>query len=131
MQVLDINADNIRGKIHKAISTLAILDGKAQRLVSPLGHKNSWLIDLRRLLTRAEELDAVAEAFWLRFEGELPFQVGGMEVAAIPLLAAILMKSVQKGRPINGFMIRKERKTYGAGNLTRLIHGCVILGWRM
>ena len=40
-----------------------------------------------------------------------------MEVAAIPLLAAILMKSVQKGRPINGFMIRKERKTYGAGNL--------------
>ena len=46
----------------------------------------------------------------------LPFQVGGMEAAAIPLLSAILMKSLSRGTPVNGFIVRKERKTYGAGS---------------
>ncbi len=45
----------------------------------------------------------------------MPFQVGGMEAAAIPLLSAIIMKSVSRGTPVNGFIIRKERKTYGTG----------------
>ncbi|MEI9973716.1 MAG: hypothetical protein WDO73_17700 [Ignavibacteriota bacterium] len=45
----------------------------------------------------------------------MPFQVGGMEAAAIPLLSAILLKSLARGTPVNGFIIRKERKTYGAG----------------
>lgn len=39
-----------------------------------------------------------------------------MESAAIPLLSAILMKSQARGMPLNGFIIRKERKTYGTGN---------------
>ena len=75
------------------------------------------MIDLRRVLTRADTLDALAEAIWSRLEPALPFQIGGMETAAIPLVSAILMKSFQKGRPLNGFIIRKERKTHGAGAL--------------
>ncbi len=46
----------------------------------------------------------------------MPFQVGAVETAAIPFLSAILMKSLSRGTPVNGFIVRKERKTYGAGN---------------
>src|SRR6185436_914631 len=43
----------------------------------------------------------------------LPFQVGGMETAGIPLVAAIVMKSLERGTPVNGFYIRKSRKRQG------------------
>jgi outer membrane protein assembly factor BamB len=40
-----------------------------------------------------------------------------MEAASIPLLSAILIKSVARGAPVSGFIVRKERKTYGTGGL--------------
>jgi outer membrane protein assembly factor BamB/orotate phosphoribosyltransferase len=100
-----------------AIRDRAILRGEGQRLISPKGSNNSWLIDLRRLVTDASLLDAIAELFWERCADAMPFQVGGMEVAAIPLLSAILLKSVARGTPVNGFIVRKERKTHGTGGL--------------
>src|SRR6185437_1757875 len=80
------------------------------------GNSNGWLIDLRRVFMDPRTLDAAAELFWQECAGRLPFQVGGMEAAAIPLLTAILMKSLSRGTPVNGFILRKERKTYGTGN---------------
>jgi outer membrane protein assembly factor BamB len=50
----------------------------------------------------------------------LPFQVGGLETASIALVSAIVMKSVERGTPVNGFYIRKSRKRTG---LTKYIEG--------
>jgi outer membrane protein assembly factor BamB/orotate phosphoribosyltransferase len=94
----------------------AILHGENQRLISPRGINNRWLIDLRRLFMDPKLLDAAAELFWRQCANLLPFQVGGVESAAVPLLSAILLKSLARGAPVNGFTIRKERKAYGAGN---------------
>lgn len=106
-----------REMISQAIRERAILRSENQRLISPKGENNIWLIDMRPMLMDAKLLDAVASLFWEMCADKLPFQIGGMEVAAIPLLSAILMKSQARGTPINGFIVRKERKTYGAGNL--------------
>src|SRR5580700_2297067 len=105
-----------RDMVASAIRERAILHGENQRLISPKGISNRWLIDLRRVFMDARSLDAAAELFWQECASRLPFQVGGMESAAIPLLSAILMKSLSRGTPVNGFIVRKERKTYGAGN---------------
>ena len=102
--------------VSAAIRARAILHADTQRLISPNGNSNGWLIDLRRLFMDPGPLDAAAELFWQECAGRLPFQVGGMESAAIPLLSAILMKSLSRGTPVNGFILRKERKTYGTGN---------------
>ena len=102
--------------IAQAIRSQAILRSENQRLISPKGGNNAWLIDMRPMLMDAKLLDAVAELFWELCADKMPFQAGGMEVAAIPLLSAILMKSMARGTPINGFIVRKERKSYGAGN---------------
>jgi outer membrane protein assembly factor BamB/orotate phosphoribosyltransferase len=99
-----------------AIREGAILHGVSQRLISPNGNSNNWLIDMRRLFMDAKLLDAAAELFWRQCGGLMPFQVGAMETAAIPLLSAIILKSLSRGAPVNGFTIRKERKTYGTGS---------------
>jgi outer membrane protein assembly factor BamB/orotate phosphoribosyltransferase len=105
-----------RDTVSSAIRERAILHGENQRLISPKGNTNRWLIDLRRLFMDAKSLDAAAELFWQECAGRMPFQVGGMEAAAIPFLSAIIMKSLSRGTPVNGFILRKERKTYGTGS---------------
>ena len=105
-----------RDFVASAIRERAILQGENQRLISPNGKSNRWLIDTRRLFMDPKTLDAAAELFWQECAGRMPFQVGGMEAAAIPLLSAILMKALARGAPVNGFIVRKERKTYGTGS---------------
>ena len=106
----------VRDIVSSAIREHAILHAEKQRLISPNGNSNRWLIDLRRLFMDAKSLDAAAELFWQECACRMPFQVGGVAAAAIPLLSAILMKSLSRGTTVNGFIVRKERKTYGAGN---------------
>ncbi len=105
-----------RDIVSSAIRERAILHAENQRLISPKGNGNHWLIDMRRIFMDAKSLDAAAELFWQECGGAMPFQVGAMETAAIPFLSAILMKSLSRGTPVNGFIVRKERKTYGTGN---------------
>jgi outer membrane protein assembly factor BamB/orotate phosphoribosyltransferase len=104
-----------RELLFSAIHERGILRGNQQRLIAPDGASNRWLIDIRRLLMEPRFLDAAAELFWEECDRFLPFQVGAIETAGIPLLSAILMKSASRGTPVNGFVVKKERKTYGTG----------------
>jgi outer membrane protein assembly factor BamB/orotate phosphoribosyltransferase len=106
----------LRELVSSAIRERAILHAENQRLISPNGNSNKWLIDMRGLFMDAKLLDAAAELFWRECGGLMPFQVGGMETAAIPFISAIIMKSLSRGTPISAFTIRKERKTHGTGS---------------
>ena len=107
--------DPLRDILSTAIRERAVLRGENQRLISPKGNAYNWMIDMRRLFMDARLLDAAAEIFWRECGNRMPFQVGGMETAAVPLLSAIIAKSLSRGAPVNGFIVRKERKTFGAG----------------
>lgn len=72
-----------------------------------------WLFDVKAIMLDSKNLNAYADVFWERFGKEYPFQVGGMETAGIPLVAAIVMKGEALGKPVNGFYIRKSRKREG------------------
>jgi outer membrane protein assembly factor BamB/orotate phosphoribosyltransferase len=106
-----------RDVLSAAIRKRAILRAENRRLISPKGNVNNWLIDLKRVCMDARLLDAIAELFWENCADKMPFQVGGMEIGGIPLVSAVLMKSAARGTPVNGFIVRKERKTYGVGGL--------------
>jgi outer membrane protein assembly factor BamB len=95
------------------IARRAVLFGDKHRLTSPSGEHQSWLIDMRTLLLSSSALDAIGELFWTRFESELPFQVGGLEMAAVPIVSAILLTAVRRGHTVEGFIVHKERKLYG------------------
>ncbi len=109
-------ASPLRDLVSSAVRQRAILGSEKQRLISAKGNANRWLIDTRRVFMDAKILDAAAELFWEECASRMPFQVGGMEAAAIPLLSSILLKGLARGTPVNGFIVRKERKTYGTGN---------------
>ena len=82
-------------------------------LVTPSGNSYAWFLDMRRVFLRPEYLAEIVRLFWEKFAPAGPVQVGGVEVAAIPLLTAILQAGHEKGHQLNGFIVRKERKTYG------------------
>jgi outer membrane protein assembly factor BamB/orotate phosphoribosyltransferase len=91
-----------------------MLDGRRRILVGPNGRPNSWLLDVRRAFLDQALLNSFATLFCDRYADRWPFQVGGMEMAAIPLVTAVVIEMARRGKPVNGFLVRKERKTYGA-----------------
>jgi len=78
---------------------------------------SSWIFDFRNIFFKPETLDLIADIFWDLFKKEYPFQISGQEFAAIPLVSAIVMKSQQNKKPLNGFIIRKSRKPTGTQKL--------------
>lgn len=113
---------NTQLSLKDIIETQAILKGADQRLLSRSGGELDWLIDLRPLFLDVDTLSRISAEFWKRYENAGPFQVAAMEVAAIPLLTALQISAKKRGLTLNGFIIRKERKTYGT---SRNIEGTV------
>lgn len=83
-------------------------------------NQTRWILDIRKVILKSSVLDLVADIFWDIFENEYPFQVGGQELSAIPLVTAIVLKGRERKREINGFIVRKSRKKH---DLQRIIEG--------
>ncbi len=112
--------------LREAIATHAFLQAKdghtiiASRLVG--GGPAAWVFDFRALILQPHWLNRYAEIFWEKYADRYPFQICGMETGGIPLVAAIVMKSVERGTPVNGFYIRKSRKR---SSLMKQVEGTV------
>ena len=89
---------------------------KEKRITSSKGKSQNWMIDLRPVLLDATSIEIICEKFWGKYESYLPFQIGGMAVAAVPLVTALLISANRRGLSTSGFIIRKTRKRTGLGN---------------
>lgn len=99
--------------LQRSIAQHGLKKSPPHTIVSQNGGATQWLFDLREVFLRPAELKLFGDIFWDLFKECYPFQVGGQETAAIPLIAAIMLKGQQVGKPVNGFIIRKNRKPYG------------------
>jgi len=111
--------------LHDAIGRHALIrarEGLRITQTEQSGKPGRWVFDFRALMLQPHWLDRYAEIFFERYGDRYPFQVCGMETAGIALVAAIVMKSVQRGMPVNGFYLRKSRKRY---NLMKQVEGVV------
>lgn len=111
-----------RIELKKIIEKEVFVTKEKERIAGPGGIDSNWLFDFRRVLLQADVLDLIGELFYAQFEDEGPIQVGGIEVAAIPLVTAFILKLKEKTGRGNGFFIRKSRKKSG---LLRMIEGVV------
>lgn len=109
-------------KLKKIIKDEVFVTSDNSQIISKSKTESSWLFDFRKIFLDPHHIDLITEIFWDTYKDKYPFQVCGLEVAAVPLVSAIVMKSVQKGKPINGFFIRKSRKKDG---LLKMIEGKV------
>lgn len=101
--------------LQKLIKENCIFSDKETLKLSSTGDPLDWIIDLRPVFLNPGSLDLICSAFWDTYESKMPFQIAGMEVAAIPLVVALIMKGHERGIDANGIIIRKERKTTGLG----------------
>lgn len=109
-------------KIKKIIEKDSLIFKNQQKIIKSDGREVDWIFDLRSIFLKPEPLDLLTDIFWHIFEKEYPFQIGGQETAAVPLISAIILKSQKIGKPINGFFMRKHRKPTG---LQKIVEGVI------
>jgi len=86
------------------------------------GQKSDIYVDGKLTTCSAEAMPLVGRAFLQKMEarGWLPDAVGGLTLGADPIAFAIARESVDSGRRVNAFVVRKEAKKHG---MQRFIEG--------
>lgn len=79
------------------------------------GKKASYYLDCRKLTLDGEAANVIAEGILETLESDMPDTVGGMAIGADPITAAVIALSWQQGKPLKGFIVRKEAKLHGTG----------------
>lgn len=126
--MLIMKTDEVRQRLHQAIASRAFVPGSDATIIglNRTEQRNGWLFDLRRITLDATVLEDVGTFFWKTFEADYPFQIAGMETAAIPLVASLVTQLSERFActDMSGFYMRKSRKKTG---LTRMIEGDIKL----
>jgi len=81
------------------------------------GARSTFYLDCRQITLDAEGAYLVATLILERTKGVRVQAVGGPALAAVPMVGAICALSFVQGRPLAGFVVRKEPKDHGTGNL--------------
>jgi orotate phosphoribosyltransferase len=81
------------------------------------GKKSNFYIDCRNVTLSAEGAALIGAGLFDLFERESIDAVGGLTMGADPVLSAVLTVAGIRGRPLRGFIVRKEGKQHGAGKL--------------
>ena len=99
-----------RQKLRAIISRASLLRGREFRLTS--GGSSDFFIDLKKTMLDPEGASLLADLLFDKIKCEDVDCIGGMETGAIPLVAAVCVRSWPE-KPIKGFFIRKEAKGHG------------------
>jgi orotate phosphoribosyltransferase len=77
------------------------------------GRKSTYYLDGRLITLHAKGLRLIAEGI-LDSLAEFEFAaVGGMSIGADPIVGGVLTVAAERGRPLLGFLVRKEAKEHG------------------
>ena len=78
------------------------------------GKESTYYVNSKKALFNSECVALLAEALWEQTR-DLDIQaVGGLEVGAIPMTTALVMRYHQEGRSLEGFFVRKQAKEHGS-----------------
>ena len=86
------------------------------------GKKSSYYLDGKQLTLNSTALRLISEGL-LELIDDLSFQaIGGMSIGADPIIGGMLAVAAERGRALDGFLVRKEAKGHGTN---RYIEGPV------
>lgn len=91
------------------------------------GRSSGFFFDMKRTMFDPEGAALVADLLFELIRGEDAQYVGGLETGAIPIVAALCMRS-WPDKPLQGFFVRKEMKGHGTD---RRIDGLLDRGSRV
>jgi len=106
-----MSGDTGKSRLIALIRKHALIEGGDFELAS--GAHVSTYIDLRRVSLHPDGADLIADMLVERCAGLEARAVGGMATAAIPVVAAVVLRSRERGCPMRGFYVREKAKTRG------------------
>lgn len=75
------------------------------------GKRMSWSFDMRPAVLQGKNIEEIAVAFW-DYYGNGDFQIAGIEMSGIPMVAAICMEGMRRGFDVSGLIVRVKRKKH-------------------
>jgi orotate phosphoribosyltransferase len=106
-----------RNKILEARDKLfALLKEKAfrrGRVVLASGRESDFYFDMKPAMLDPDGAGLMAELIMQQLQGVTADCVGGLEMGAVPLIAPVAMRSLDFGRRLPGFFVRKAVKDHG------------------
>ena len=119
----DLEAD--RQALIALISAEAVFHGD---FTLSSGKKATYYVDMRTLTLDHRAAPAIGRLVLDAIADLDVDAVGGLTLGSDPIANAVLHASVQAGRPVDAFVVRKEPKDHGRG---RQIEGAVVAGKRV
>src|SRR5262245_54646614 len=77
------------------------------------GATSNYYIDVRKTSLHPAGLRLIAKLFFETLEADNITAVGGLTLGADPLVAGVMLHSAEVGKPIEGFLVRRNTKDHG------------------
>jgi orotate phosphoribosyltransferase len=116
------NQRHLRKRLFDLISERSFKRG---RFILASGKESPYYFDSKPTMLHPEGAALLAELIVKELDGVDADCIGGLEMGAIPLIAPVAMKSLERGRPLFGFFVRKAPKDHGT---RRRIEGLDVAG---
>lgn len=81
------------------------------------GATSNYYIDVRKTSLHPAGLKLVSRMFWEQLAADDVTAVGGLTLGADPLVAGVMWWSHEQGKPLEGFLVRKNPKDHGMRGL--------------
>jgi orotate phosphoribosyltransferase len=108
-------ADPKRARLRDIIAAKSLLTGRNFTLAS--GKQSGFYYDMKKTTLDPEGASLMADLLLDAIEKEDVTHVGGVAMGAVPMVAALCLRSHQRGMKLQFFYVRKETKDHGAGTL--------------
>jgi orotate phosphoribosyltransferase len=100
-----------RDRLKELILARAVSFG---RFVLASGQESSYYINSKKFLFNSEAVSLLGDVLWEMTKDLNVQAVGGLEVGAIPMATAAVLRYHDNGRPLEGFFVRKQTKDHGS-----------------
>lgn len=77
------------------------------------GATSNYYIDVRKTSLHPQGLKLISQLFYELIQHEDATAIGGLTLGADPLVAGLMLYSAEKGRPLEGFLVRRTSKDHG------------------
>lgn len=77
------------------------------------GATSNYYVDVRKTSLHPLGLRMIAKLFYELLQADRVTAVGGLTMGADPLVAGVLWHSVDAGKPLDGFLVRRSGKDHG------------------
>jgi orotate phosphoribosyltransferase len=122
--IVNPSSDRARLALLELLATHAF---ERRQVILSSGRESSFYCDCRKVTLHPKGLRLCAELMFELYRSNFPrvSAIGGPTLGADPLVAALILRALEEGEVLEGFIVRKEAKSHGTG---RLIEGLTGVG---